>query len=238
MKICTDLSDARSWLPFDLAPIMRYRAVSPIGPVARDPAKRIGYTSFRGYYKSLATSARWPFESLLERDALLVHDFDLGVRAFRAQPKTLTYRRQGRFRRYTPDLRVVLASGFVIYLEVRPVERTPGRLGPLLPWIEAACAEDGAAFSFIDEATIRAEPFYGNCRRYRAAAGHLTDEALLDAARVLLDVGLPAELGDLIAAGETVGRDVFLGLAALRVLRAPVGAPIDDRLVFDRGDLW
>lgn len=218
---------------------MAYRRRFRLGEVARDPVRRIGYASFRGYYGSVLNRCRYPFESLLERDAMMIHDFDLGVRRFQAQPVTIGYVRQGRRRRYTPDLLVELMGGASVFLEVRPAERTPGRLGPLLPWIQEACLEHGAPHHFMDERTIRAEPAHTNGRWLRAAPRHLDDDVVAAAARVLLDIGLPAALGDLEAAmAGPIRRPAFLGLAALRILRLPIGLPITGDTVMAKGELW
>ena len=234
------LTQALSAAPFRPHAILRYRSLVPVAQVARDPVRRIGYTSFRGYYRSLTMGLRFPFESLLERDALLVHDFLPTVRRFCSQPRTLIYRREGRRRRYTPDILVEPVAAPPFYLEVRPAERTPGRLAPLEDHIRAAAAEDGCGFEFIDETSIRAQPFYGNCRRARMAARSLTDAALIAAAEALVRVGLPAELGDLCAVmeDEASALDILMGLVGVGILSMPLHQSIEFWTPVWKGPAW
>ncbi|RZK02406.1 MAG: hypothetical protein EOO76_07080 [Novosphingobium sp.] len=233
------LATVAQHLPFDCAAVLRYRSLPPLACVARDPVRRIGYTSFRGYYRSIKMGVRFPYESLLERDAMIVHDFHPWVRRFVAQPVTLLYKREGRRRRYTPDLLVEPYEARPFFLEVRPHERTPGRLGPLLPHIQEAVVAFGCEHHFMDEHTIRAEPFFGNCRRARRAARFLGDDHLLRLGEALDRFPPPVDLGDLCwAVGQDDALEQVLGLVALGILSMRIDEDIRCGMVVFKGSNW
>lgn len=237
------LADLSGRVPFGCAAVLRRRSLPPVANVARDPVKRIGYTSFRGYYRSTKMGLRFPFESLLERDAMLVHDFHPNVRRFAAQPVTLHYTRHGRHRRYTPDLLVEPSGSDPFLLEVRPDERTPGRLGPLLPHIQGAAAEFGCQHVFISEKDIRAEPFYGNCRRAHRGTRFLTDENVLLIGDALVRWEPPVDLGDLCFAltrshAHDDAVDLVLGMVALGILTTRMDVNINCSMIMVKGPNW
>ncbi|WP_425127631.1 Tn7 transposase TnsA N-terminal domain-containing protein [Burkholderia arboris] len=79
--------------------------------------------NFRGRFPSLKSGRSVAFESLIERDALLLFEFSRGIVSYREQPYSIYYSFNGRSRRYTPDFELTLASGAVLLIEVKPEER-------------------------------------------------------------------------------------------------------------------
>jgi TnsA endonuclease N terminal len=72
---------------------------------------------------SLRDGTSAPFESSLERDALIRLDFDVAGRTIRSQPFTIEYLIEGRARRYTPDILVEFCEHEitpVTVIEVKP----------------------------------------------------------------------------------------------------------------------
>lgn len=72
---------------------------------------------------SLRDGTSAPFESSLERDALIRLDFDVAGRTIRSQPFTIEYLVEGRARRYTPDILVEFCEHEitpVTVIEVKP----------------------------------------------------------------------------------------------------------------------
>ncbi|WP_408283113.1 TnsA endonuclease N-terminal domain-containing protein [Paraburkholderia aspalathi] len=78
---------------------------------------------FRGRFPSRKSGRSVAFESLIERDALLLFEFSRGVASCREQPYSIRYTFEGRSRKYTPDFELSLASGAVLLIEVKPEDK-------------------------------------------------------------------------------------------------------------------
>lgn len=100
-----------------------------------------------------------PFESLLGADLLTQMAADPFVASIRAQPETFVWRdgADGRRRRYTPDLLVIMMDGSKVYRSVRPhaLLLRDSELSGRRPRIELECAVRGAAFEIWTEREIR-----------------------------------------------------------------------------------
>ena len=84
------------------------------------------------------------FESWLERDHLMLLDFDPDVRAVSSQPFWLRWRRaDGRARRHAPDFFARLADGTGVVVDVRPDDRIPERDAETFAVTAAACEAAG-----------------------------------------------------------------------------------------------
>jgi hypothetical protein len=71
------------------------------------PARTVpkNYRNLTGLVYNSRTRSLSAFESTLERDYLLLLDFDLAVEFYEEQPATIEYRdSSGSLRRYTPDV--------------------------------------------------------------------------------------------------------------------------------------
>jgi len=62
-------------------------------------------------------------ESLLEFDALFLMEFARGILSFEEQPVSITYRLNGRARRYTPDFGIHWADGRRSFVEIKPAQK-------------------------------------------------------------------------------------------------------------------
>lgn len=60
------------------------------------------------------------WESLLERDAIMLFEFSPGVASYREQPFSTYFFFEGRMRRYTPDFEITFPCGRVELIEVKP----------------------------------------------------------------------------------------------------------------------
>jgi hypothetical protein len=78
---------------------------------------------FRGYFPSWKMRRVVEFESILERDAILLFEFSPGVVSYQEQPELIEYEFDGEIHRYYPDFEVVLTSGEIIHFEVKPSEK-------------------------------------------------------------------------------------------------------------------
>src|SRR5258707_7091694 len=77
-----------------------------------------------GLWWSVTTGAHVGYESWLERDHVMLLDFDPEVTAISSQPFWLHWRDgTGRWRRHAPDLLARLADGSAAVIDVRPDDR-------------------------------------------------------------------------------------------------------------------
>ena len=154
------------------------------------PVRQIpkNYRSLTGMVANIRTQSLSAFESSLERDFLLLLDFDPDVETFEVQPVRIEYRDgHGRHHRYTPDVLVRYRAG-----ESAGQARMP-LLGEIKyrddlrqHWIEykskfkAAkrfARAHGWMFRLITERDIRT-PYLTNARFLRAYRTLPTDQAL------------------------------------------------------------
>ena len=100
----------------------RFEEALPVRPFRFEK----GLRSFAGWWYFATTGAHVGFESWLERDHLMLMDFDPGVRAVSSQPFWLRWRDgEGRSRRHAPDFFARRADGTGVVVDVRPDDRIP-----------------------------------------------------------------------------------------------------------------
>lgn len=138
---------------------------------------------------SLANGETAFFQSSLERDWLLVLDFDPTVCRIAVEPFSIFYKVNGQERRYTPDVLAEHASSSgvnktVVY-EVKPREELNANWATYKTRFKVAvrrCREEGWRFKIVTEKEIRT-PLLDNARflrRYRSLPDNaLTREQLL-----------------------------------------------------------
>ena len=83
-------------------------------PVTRSRGK------VRGQFPSHKMSRMIAWESQLERRACYLFEFSSGVVSFREQPIKFFIPFLGQIKRYTPDFELILESGEVCYVEIKP----------------------------------------------------------------------------------------------------------------------
>lgn len=200
-----------------------------VSPMYSHTSIRLSYRSCSGWYQSLKCGVQLPFESLLERDLMVLQDIDPEVGAFTLKPDTLIWSDGGRELRYTPDFQVITRNGRVVYREAmsqRKLDADPSLKGRRSR-ITEACAARGASFEVWTETEIRKQPRLANCARIRAAVAFLTPTNL-SIVRTALAAGRPVSLGALQAAlglnPELVG--ALLGLVAVGELTLDLNAAI------------
>jgi hypothetical protein len=207
--------------------------------LARNPAARPSYGSATGWYDSLKMSVSIPYESLLERDLLLVLDIDPRFVSFSAQPETFEWLDACGLRRYTPDARTILGSGAVVYIQAKRRSRfaRDPDLGGRLSEIEVQCKLRHASHEIWTEDEIRRQPRLSNVRRLRAAIAFLNEEdrnLILGACSALR---LPAPLSAVLDALGNEKRllNSVLALVAFGTLRLDLNVPIDSHSLVYRG---
>lgn len=126
------------------------------------------------------------FESSLERDLLLILDFDPQVISVREQPFSITHIQDAAVRRYTPDVLVEFSRDRVptVVYEVKPLQTLREDWAILRPRFKAAvahCRLQDWQFKIVTERHIRT-PYLDNVkflRRYRAMPPQLVRQAQL-----------------------------------------------------------
>lgn len=78
---------------------------------------------YRGYFPSSKMQRVVEWESILERDAILLFEFSRGVVSYQEQPELIEYEFEGEIRRYYPDFEVILRNGKIIHFEVKPASK-------------------------------------------------------------------------------------------------------------------
>lgn len=206
---------------------------------ARNPAERPGRRSCTGWYQSIKAGDGLPYESLLERDALLLLDFDPDVAHLSVQPETFVWMDANRQRRYTPDIRLETVGGEVIYRQVKPASRLAAdpTLGGRLSAIEAECAARGARHEMWLDTDIRRQPRLSNVRRLRASIAVLATVNLHAIRTIINCLPFPSSLGAAAEAlgGKAVHTNVVLGLVAIGELAADLDRPLDENTVLVPG---
>jgi hypothetical protein len=147
-----DAADARFTLAFQAAdgtwerePLLsccavRFEDVLPVRPFRFEK----GLRSFAGWWYFATTGAHVGFESWLERDHLMLMDFDPAVRAVSSQPFWLRWHDgEGRARRHAPDYFARLADGTGVVVDVRPDDRIPARDAETFALTASACQAAG-----------------------------------------------------------------------------------------------
>jgi hypothetical protein len=100
-----------------------------------------------GWWWSVTTGSHVGYESWLERDHLMLLDFDPEVTAIVAQPFWLRWRDgAGRWRRHAPDLFARMADGSAVVIDVRPDDRIEPRDAEAFEAARRACGMAGWRF--------------------------------------------------------------------------------------------
>jgi hypothetical protein len=103
-----------------------------------------GQSSFAGWWWLATTSRHVGCESLLERDHLMMLDFDPVIASVASQPFWLRWRdADGRPRRHVPDFFARCRDGRGVVVDVRPDDRIPERDAQAFAATGRACAVAG-----------------------------------------------------------------------------------------------
>lgn len=182
---------------------------------------------FRGRYPSRKLGRMVAFESLIERDVILLLEFSRGVQSYQEQPERIVYSDGQAMREYYPDFEARLASGPRVHIEVKPSAKLDSpKIAKKLQRIATHYAQHrDEHFRVITELDARKEPLYTNLktlsplRAKPAASFHALPTRLH---------GKPWH--DLEA---SIGRDVLLKQVALGNLVCNLASPLQgDLMVF------
>lgn len=111
-----------------------------------------GLGSFAGWWYFNTTGTHVGFESWLERDHLMLMDFDPTVQAVSSQPFWLRWHdEEDKARRHAPDYFVRRSDGAATVVDVRPDDRIPKRDAGVFAVTAAACAVAGWEYRRVGE---------------------------------------------------------------------------------------
>jgi hypothetical protein len=102
-----------------------------------------GQRSFQGSWWFATTGEHVGFESWVERDAVMLLDFDPDVVAVSSQPFWLRWAGQPGARRHVPDYFARLADGSAVVIDVRPDELVGADDAEVFAATQRACAGVG-----------------------------------------------------------------------------------------------
>jgi len=105
-----------------------------------------GMTSFAGWWWFTATGEHVGYESWLERDHVMLMDFDPTVVAVASQPFWLSWHDGRQRRRHAPDFFVRCSDGTGVVVDVRADDRIPERDAEVFAVTAGACAQVGWEF--------------------------------------------------------------------------------------------
>ncbi|MFC7549363.1 TnsA-like heteromeric transposase endonuclease subunit [Plantactinospora sp. GCM10030261] len=112
-------------------------------PVRRFPSYK-GQRHYPGRWWSATMGAHVGFESWLERDNLMLLDFDPAVAAVSSQPFWLFWTAEnGKTRSHAPDYFARLHDGSALVVDCRPVERIKPKDAAIFEVTRAACEQIG-----------------------------------------------------------------------------------------------
>lgn len=135
-----------------------------------------------GLYCSTKNGAGCPWESGNELHALYLAEVSPDVVRYKTQPETLSIAINGTKKRYTPDLKEVMADGRVVISEIK---EDADDLDPCyrqkLDYVRTYYRERGIEFRIIDRAYIEAQPRFES-----AEAIQLFGRTVVTAADVML----------------------------------------------------
>ena len=146
---------------------------------ARKVVTRSG-RKYKGLFPSKKLSRMVEWESLLERDAILLFEFSSGVVSYQEQPALIIYEQDGVLHRYYPDFEVILKNGEIIHLEIKPaVKFKDSAMVKKYDAIIERYESVGGNFSLLLDNRIRVEPRLTNLKRLATAQHNPADYLVL-----------------------------------------------------------
>lgn len=146
---------------------------------ARKVVTRSG-RKFKGLFPSKKLRRMVEWESLLERDAILLFEFSPGVVSYQEQPELIEYEQDGEIRKYYPDFEVILKNGEIIHFEIKPANKlNDPAMVKKYSAIKNHYERMGRNFSLLLDNRIRVEPLLGNLKRLATAQDSAEDYAIL-----------------------------------------------------------
>jgi hypothetical protein len=213
-----------------------WRGRQPAGNVHKRARKVISPSGgiVRGKFPSRKNGRMVHHEGLLELDAIYLFETSPNIVKYCEQPVTLHYPDSDRLRRYTPDFELVLATGEIVLVEVKPVSSIEHRdVQHKLDCVTKHMRRSETAFTVLTDQDIRQEPrlsnlrwIYHQCHRIPPSPDAMT--VAIDKIRHRLPVSLAAAT-TLIKTGTVEPYSLLLA----GHLRCSLGEPISQETLIE-----
>ncbi len=119
----------------------------------------------RGKFPSRKNGRMVHHEGLLELEAIYLFETSPRIIRYREQPETITYPDGARVRRYTPDFELVLSTGEIVFVEVKPVSSLQhAKVKHKLDCVAEHMRRSEKTFVILTDQVIRQEPRLSNLR--------------------------------------------------------------------------
>lgn len=196
-----------------------------INPVRKVVSRSKGRVN--GFYYSRKAQRLLPWESQLERDALIIVDLMPEVEGVVVQPFKLTYQCDGRERTYFPD--ILISGDFgrtVIEVKAKRELLKPENI-KRFPMIQTALVEKGYQFEIWTEEDIRREPRSSNVGILNAY--RLCEPTVFDANKLssLFQASRNVLIQDIV---DIIGDDVTLGDVLVLVATGHLKVDLDVKI--------
>lgn len=191
--------------------------------LARKVVTRRG-RGFRGYFPSQKLGRMVAWESLHERDAILLLEFCREVVSYQEQPTVIQYFDGHQMREYYPDFEVLLEDQRRIHLEIKSsTQVAKPKVAKKLRAIAAHYQSRDQLFQILTEKELRREPLLTNVRALIKLKRH-SIPALPSEANLIQDLGIGPQ--PLRVAEDLYGRDTAWRLVAAGRLVCDLNLPL------------
>lgn len=121
----------------------------------------------RGFFPSVKNQRMVAWESLLERDAIVLFELSPGVISYEEQPSIELYYDGSVPRKYYPDFALTLQNGSIAHVEVKPKKKLASHLTyTRLHQIAANYQMQSRQFWILTDEEIRKQPRLSNLKQY------------------------------------------------------------------------
>ncbi|MEI8572875.1 transposase [Methylomonas sp. LW13] len=209
----------------------RWRGRQPDGDVHKRARNVITPSGgiVRGKFPSRKNGRMVHHEGLLELEAIYLFEASPNIVRYREQPVTLHYPDGAKLRRYTPDFELVLTTGEIVLIEVKPVSSLGhDDVQHKLNCVAEHMRRSKMPFVILTDEVIRQEPRLSNLRWVLRQAPRIrpSADAMTVAINKLRDC-LPASLAEVTALTTDSSVDLYCLLLA-GSLRCSLDQPISD----------
>ena len=200
---------------------VRFERVSPV----RSFGSFRGQRSFQGSWWFATTGEHVGFESWVERDVVMMLDFDPEVVEVSSQPFWLSWTGEGAGRRHVPDFFVRRADGSALVIDVRPDERVRAEDTEVFAATERACAGVGWSYRRVGvvDPVLAANVHWLSGYRHRRCLNSVTGTELvrgLGEPRTVTE--LVRSVGDRVAVMPTLCHLMWRGVIDADLASAPL----------------
>lgn len=181
----------------------------------------------RGFFPSTKNQRMVAWESLLERDAIILFELSPGVVSYEEQPSIEIYYDDSSPRKYFPDFAVTLRNGSVAHVEVKPAKKLKGRVtSERFSLIAAQYERQKRQFWILTDAEIRVEPRLSNLKLLAYHRRETPSPLHLDTLLNSLEPRMSASFANF---AEILGGDTFVfRLLAAGLLTCDLNEPIQN----------